>query len=137
MNEYLKEIATLCKITGKLSTHRARRTFGSTVTLQNGVAIHVVKEMLGHKSVRQTEEYAITKQESISKEMQQLENKIGKKKNPENNSVKAMLNKLEEKIAGLKNGNNIPSGKKKILKKISKIELQLQEIKLNNDPIQI
>lgn len=33
MNEYLKEIANLCGISSSLNTHKARRTFGSTVTL--------------------------------------------------------------------------------------------------------
>src|SRR5690606_22473973 len=37
MNEYLKEMATLCGINDNLTTHKARRTFGSTVTLNNGV----------------------------------------------------------------------------------------------------
>ncbi|WES98488.1 tyrosine-type recombinase/integrase [Chryseobacterium arthrosphaerae] len=135
MNEYLKEISTLCKISGKLSTHRARRTFGSTVTLQNGVGIHIVKEMLGHKSVRQTEDYAITKQESISKEMQRLENKIGKKKNPENDSIKIMLKKLETKLTQMKNDTDILRGKKKYIRKISKIEIQLEKIKLYSDTL--
>lgn len=53
MNEYLKEIADLCKLDCTLNTHKARRTFGSTVTLNNSVPIHVVKEMLGHHSVKQ------------------------------------------------------------------------------------
>lgn len=73
MNAYLKEIADICGIMSPLNTHKARRTFGSTVTLNNNVPIHVVKEMLGHSSVRQTEEYAITEQQSIGKEMKQLQ----------------------------------------------------------------
>lgn len=36
--------------------------------------------MMGHYSVKQTEEYAITEQESISVEMQQLKEKLSKKK---------------------------------------------------------
>lgn len=48
MNGYLKEIADLCGIESTLNTHKARRTFGSTVTLNNNVPIYVVKEMLGH-----------------------------------------------------------------------------------------
>lgn len=63
MNEYLKEIATICNLSGELNTHKARRIFGGTVTLKNGVSTHVVKEMMGHYSVKQTEEYAITEQE--------------------------------------------------------------------------
>lgn len=43
MNEYLKEIATLCGINDNFTTHKARRAFGSTVTLNNGVPMHVVK----------------------------------------------------------------------------------------------
>lgn len=78
MNEYLKEIAVICNLSGELNTHKARRTFGSTVTLKNGVPIHVVKEMMGHYSVKQTEEYAITEQESISTEMQQLKDRLSK-----------------------------------------------------------
>lgn len=76
MNEYLKEIAVLCNLSDTLNTHKARHTFASTVTLKNGVPIHVVKEMMGHHSVRQTEEYAITQQESISEEMNNLKNKL-------------------------------------------------------------
>lgn len=76
MNEYLKEIAELCEVYETLNTHKARRTFASTITLNNGVSIHVVKEMLGHYSVKQTEEYAITEQESISKEMNRLKAKL-------------------------------------------------------------
>ena len=43
MNEYLKEIAVLCGIDVELNTHKARRTFGRTVTLNNDVQIHAVK----------------------------------------------------------------------------------------------
>lgn len=101
MNEYLKEIAVLCDFTTVLNTHKARRTFGSTVTLANGVPIHVVKDMLGHQSVRQTEEYAITEQEAISEEMKQLKEKLKNKQqlqsestsNQDNNSKRAFVEK--------------------------------------------
>ena len=76
MNGYLKEIADLCGIESTLNTHKARRTFGSTVTLNNNVPIHVVKEMLGHSSVKQTEEYALTEQQTIGKEMRVLREKF-------------------------------------------------------------
>jgi site-specific recombinase XerD len=84
MNEYLKEIAALCGIYETLNTHKARRTFASTVTLNNGVSIHVVKEMLGHHSVKQTEEYAITEQEAIGQEMKVLTSKLIKRKDEVN-----------------------------------------------------
>ncbi len=97
MNEYLKEIATICDLSGELNTHKARRTFGSTVTLKNGVPIHVVKEMMGHYSVKQTEEYAITEQESISVEMQQLKEKLRKKDNVIDDPLNLLL-KLQQDI---------------------------------------
>ncbi|GEN66137.1 hypothetical protein CRH01_07050 [Chryseobacterium rhizosphaerae] len=76
MNEYLKEIAILCGINSELNTHKARRTFASTVTLKNGVPINVVKELMGHHSVTQTEEYALTTQELINSEMNNLKAKL-------------------------------------------------------------
>jgi len=94
MNEYLKEIASLCEIS-ELNTHKARRTFGSTVTLGNGVPIHVVKEMLGHHSVKQTEEYALTEEESIKTEMQILKGKLEEKANKPTDSFTDLLESLK------------------------------------------
>lgn len=103
MNEYLKEIATLCEINGTLSTHKARRTFASTVTLNNGVSIHVVKEMLGHYSVKQTEEYAITEQATISREMEILKGKLSNNSSLENIDTKSILTQLQQELEQLKN----------------------------------
>jgi len=47
-NAYLKKIAMLCGITKPLTTHLARHTFATTVTLTNGVPIETVSKMLGH-----------------------------------------------------------------------------------------
>lgn len=99
MNAYLKEIADLCKISSELNTHKARRTFGSTITLANNVPIHIVKEMLGHQSVKQTEEYAITEQMNISKEMQTLKRKLdtnNKKKKSDKDTILKLKNELKE-----------------------------------------
>lgn len=101
MNEYLKEIATLCNINDNLTTHKARRTFGSTVTLNNGVPKHVVKEMLGHQSIKQTEEYALTEQATISKEMDILDNKISSESELNNSDSIAILKKIENDITQL------------------------------------
>lgn len=92
MNEYLKEIASLCGISADLNTHKARRTFASTITLANGVPIHVVKEMLGHHSVKQTEEYALTEEEAIGKEMKTLTQKLENiSLGPSNTSIRKNL----------------------------------------------
>ena len=53
-NSYLKEIADICGITKTLTTHTARHTFGTTVTLSNGVPIESVSKMLGHKKISTT-----------------------------------------------------------------------------------
>ncbi|MBP1164692.1 integrase [Chryseobacterium sp. PvR013] len=105
MNEYLKEIAVLCNVNAILNTHKARRTFASTVTLNNGVSIHVVKEMLGHHSVKQTEDYAITEQESIAREMKDLEAKLRGNNNFNRGLVK-LLEQLEKEFHDLKNTQN-------------------------------
>lgn len=94
MNAYLKEISSLCEIS-ELNTHKARRTFGSTVTLGNGVPIHVVKEMLGHHSVKQTEEYALTEEEAIKSEMQILKGKLEGQATKRTAEYKSLVEKLE------------------------------------------
>lgn len=82
MNSYLKEIATLVALKSsaclnlELNTHKGRRTFASTVALKNGVPIDVVRDLLGHESFTQTEEYAITEQETIGQQMQVLKTKL-------------------------------------------------------------
>ncbi len=131
MNEYLKEIATLCNINDNLTTHKARRTFGSTVTLNNGIPMHVVKEMLGHQSIKQTEEYALTEQSTISREMQILENKISSEANDDQHDPISMLENIEKEISLLKvkiktkENSNILSQLNKYQKKIEKIKKKL------------
>ncbi|GGF22763.1 site-specific integrase [Flavobacterium limi] len=102
MNEYLKEIADLCGITSALNTHKARRTFGSTITLNNNVPIHVVKEMLGHQSVSQTEEYALTEQISIGREMQGLKQRLADKENTSSELALKTIEKMEKELLEMK-----------------------------------
>lgn len=102
MNAYLKEIADLCGITSVLNTHKARRTFGSTVTLANDVPIHIVKEMLGHQSIQQTEEYAITEQQTVGRQMIELRNKLNKKTSFDPEDSLLILERLEKEIFDIK-----------------------------------
>jgi len=102
MNAYLKEIADLCGIESILNTHKARRTFGSTVTLNNDVPIHVVKELLGHQSVKQTEEYAITEQQSVGREMKQLQQRLHQRSEIPEDPTSADVLKMQEEIISLK-----------------------------------
>jgi len=109
MNEYLKEIATLCGFPFTLNTHMARRTFGSTVTLNNNVPINVVKEMLGHSSVKQTESYAITEQATIGREMTLLNKKLNPEKIEMSQEDLAVLIRLENELELIKEKYKIPS----------------------------
>ncbi len=79
-NAYLKEIAMLCGITKPLTTHLARHTFATTVTLTNGVPIETVSKMLGHKSLRTTQHYAKIVDRKVSDDMNILEEKLAFKK---------------------------------------------------------
>lgn len=109
MNEYLKEIAILCGFPFTLNTHIARRTFGSTVTLNNNVPINVVKELLGHASVKQTEAYAITEQATIGREMSILNKKLNKTESKMSRPDMVILSRLEKEIQAIKKKYNISS----------------------------
>jgi site-specific recombinase XerD len=76
MNEYLKLIQELVKINKPLTTHLARHTFATTITLGNGVPIETVSRMLGHTKLSTTQIYAKVLDMKIGKDMDDLENKI-------------------------------------------------------------
>lgn len=73
MNAYLKEIAAIVGINKELTTHTARHTFATTVTLANHVSIENVSKMLGHSSIRMTQHYARILDVSIENEMLNVE----------------------------------------------------------------
>ncbi|WP_431126248.1 site-specific integrase [Flagellimonas flava] len=75
-NAYLKEIADVCGINKNLTTHLARHTFATTVTLSNGVSISTVSKMLGHRSLKTTQIYAKVLDSKIAEEMDRLKEKI-------------------------------------------------------------
>lgn len=77
-NAYLKEIADMCGIKKNLTVHIARKTFATTVLLLNDVPIETASELLGHSSIKMT---------------QQLYGKIVNKK------VKRDISKLRQKLA--------------------------------------
>ena len=76
INEYLKEIATLCRIDKKLTHYVARHTFATTVTLGNGVSIENVSSMMGHANIKMTQHYAKVLDSSVKKEMDVLSAKL-------------------------------------------------------------
>ncbi len=72
MNAYLKEIADLSEINKNLSTHTARHTFATTVTLTNKISMEVVSKMLGHSSINMTKKYARVVDDLINLDMQKI-----------------------------------------------------------------
>lgn len=80
MNEYLKEIATICQISKRLTFHVSRHSFATSIALSNGVPIESVSKMLGHTNIRTTQIYAKITDRKISKDMDMLAQKIDKRK---------------------------------------------------------
>ena len=72
LNAYLKEIANICGIKKELTTHIARHTFATTVTLNNDIPIESVSKMLGHSSINMTKIYARLLDKKVSSDMQKL-----------------------------------------------------------------
>ncbi len=71
MNEYLKEIANLCGIKKRLSTHMARHSF-ATIMLTKGVSIESVSKMLGHTNITTTQIYAKILNQKIRTEVNKV-----------------------------------------------------------------
>jgi len=68
-NVYLKELADLCEIDKNLTSHVARHTFATTITLAEGVNIELISKMLGHSSIKTTQIYAGVHEGAILKGM--------------------------------------------------------------------
>jgi site-specific recombinase XerD len=75
-NSYLKELADICGIYKNLTTHTARHTFATTVTLSNGAPIESVSKMLGHKKLQTTQHYARVLDIKVSEDMKALRYKF-------------------------------------------------------------
>ena len=56
-NRVLKEIADLLEINKKLTHHTARKTFATTVLLNNNIPIETVSKLLGHSKITTTLSY--------------------------------------------------------------------------------
>lgn len=78
MNDYLKQIAVICGINKVLTSHVARHTFATTITLQNGVPIESVSKMLRHTNIRTTQIYAKILDTKDSEDMQALKGRLSK-----------------------------------------------------------
>jgi integrase len=57
INTYLKEIADILGIEKRVTHHTARKTFAASVLLNYDVPMEIVSELLGHSSIKITQEY--------------------------------------------------------------------------------
>ncbi|MFI3328296.1 MAG: site-specific integrase [Rikenellaceae bacterium] len=76
MNSYLKEIAAICGINKRLSSHVSRHTFSTSVTLANGVSVENLAKMLGHTDIKMTQHYAKVLDSSVKRDMDMVNEKI-------------------------------------------------------------
>lgn len=84
MNAYLKEIGDLASITKVLTTHIARHTFATTVTLENDVPLETVSKMLGHTKLTTTQIYAKMKDKKVNRDMHALKTRLKEQQELEN-----------------------------------------------------
>lgn len=87
LNAYLKELADVCGIEKKLTTHVARHTFATTVNLNNGVPLEVVQKLLGHSTIKQTQHYAKLNTQSVLSSCKTVDEKLQKSYNKEQLSM--------------------------------------------------
>lgn len=78
MNAYLKEIADLCGISKRLTTHVARHTAATVVFLANEVSMENVAKILGHANIKMTQHYAKVLDSSIMRDMKKVEMNFSK-----------------------------------------------------------
>jgi integrase len=75
-NLRLKVVGQMCGIEKSLTTHVARHTFATTITLSNGVPISIVSKMLGHTKISTTEQYAKILNKNVKDQFLLLKEKI-------------------------------------------------------------
>lgn len=76
MNAYLKEIADICSIPKDLTTHCARHTFATSISLANGASLENVSKMLGHSNINMTRHYAKVLDQNIFRDMQKIKEQL-------------------------------------------------------------
>ncbi len=75
-NNYLKGLGLACGIRKPLTSHMARHTFATTVTLANHVPIEIVAKMMGHADIKTTQRYARILAEDVIDAFIGLEGKV-------------------------------------------------------------
>ena len=69
-NSYLKEITDIVGIEKRVTHHTARKTFATTVLLNNDIPIETVSTLLGHSNIKITQKhYAEVLNKKIKKDL--------------------------------------------------------------------
>ena len=75
-NAYLKGLGIACGIAKPLTSHVARHTFATTITLSNKVPIEIVAKMMGHSDIKTTQRYARVLADDVIDAFKELEAKL-------------------------------------------------------------
>lgn len=78
-NKGLKEIAELAGVKTKLHSHLGRHSF-ATFMLNNGVDLHNLQRMMGHKDIKMTMKYAKALAKGVHADFDMIAEKLTKKK---------------------------------------------------------
>lgn len=76
VNDRLKQIGETLNLPITLTTYTARHSFASVIALANNVSLPNVSKMLGHSSTRMTQHYAKVLDQTILKDMQEVERQL-------------------------------------------------------------
>ena len=77
MNSYLKEIGPIIGVSKVLTHHVARKTYASTVLMNNDIPVEIVSFLLGHSKTSTTElHYAKVVKESVVRHIKKLNRKL-------------------------------------------------------------
>jgi integrase len=82
LNDSLKIIGEICQIGISLNFYMARHTFGTTVTLLQGVPITSIKAMMGHEKLDSTMIYARVSHCVVGMDMMLAQRRMGLQNNP-------------------------------------------------------
>lgn len=75
-NKRLEQIGTAAGIAKRITFHTARHTFATTVTLAQGMPIETISKLLGHRSIRTTQIYAVITHSALDGQMERLSQRI-------------------------------------------------------------
>ncbi len=75
-NKNIKRMTAIVGIKKSVSSHMYRHTFGTTITLANGIGIEVVSKLMGHSSIKVTGVYARILPKALSDAMEGIQNRF-------------------------------------------------------------